>query len=47
MEMKRRKNRVKVKNRATILVRVMSDSWFGIGSMVSICHYGCNCGHRR
>ena len=40
-QMKRMENRVEMRKRATVLVRVMNDSWFGIGSMV------CNCGHGR
>ena len=38
-QMKRMKNRVEVR-RTTILVRVMSDSWFGIRSMVFVCQHG-------
>ena len=30
---------VELRRRATILVRVMSDSWFGIGSMVFVCQH--------
>ena len=37
--MKRTKSKVEMKKRATILVKVMSDSCFGIGSPVPIFEY--------